>query len=207
MSAVVDRDSQLARAAKDSGHAGTRRRGAVLEKAIFEAVFEELRNVGYGRLTMDGVASRARTGKAGLYRRWDSKETLVLDALRNVLPIPGELPTESNVRDDILMLLRCMQTALNSAHGAVLPAAAADVEGGCARTVRDCVIQPCREMLMQALDRGAAQGEVRPGAITATMVGIGPSMLVGRVVTDGAPIPDEYVVSLVDDVLMPLVRS
>ncbi len=207
MSAAVERKSELQGTVKQSGHVETRRRGAVLEKAIFEAVFEELRNVGYGKLSMDGVANRAGTGKAGLYRRWSSKETLVLDALRNVLPIPGELPTESNARDDILMLLRCMQTALNTAHGAVLPAAAADVEGGCARTMRDCVIQPCREMLLQALQRGADQGEVRPEAVTAMTVSIGPSMLIGRVVTDGVPIPEEYVVSLVDDVLMPLIRS
>ncbi|MFE6870884.1 TetR/AcrR family transcriptional regulator [Kitasatospora sp. NPDC057692] len=206
MGAVVGSNVQRPGAAKESGAVETRRRGAVLEKAIFDAVFEELRNVGYGKLSMDGVANRARTGKAGLYRRWSSKETLVLDALRNVLPIPGELPAEGNVRDDVLMLLRCMQTALNSAHGAVLPEAAADVEGGCARTVRDCVIQPCREMLLQALERGVDQGGVRAEAVTPMIVGLGPSMLIGRVVTDGVPIPDAYVVSLVDDVLMPLIR-
>ncbi|MGW6690259.1 TetR/AcrR family transcriptional regulator [Streptomyces sp. NPDC054961] len=206
MSAVTGSSSELPEAVRESGNVETRRRGAVLEKAIFDAVFEELRHVGYGKLSMDGVANRARTGKAGLYRRWSSKETLVLDALRNVLPIPGELPAEGNVRDDVLMLLRCMQTALNSAHGAVLPAAAADIDGGCARTVRDCVIQPCREMLSQALERGVGQGDVRAEAVTEMAVGIGPSMLIGRVVTEGAPIPDEYVVSLVDDVLMPLIR-
>ncbi|MFD0328721.1 helix-turn-helix domain-containing protein [Streptacidiphilus monticola] len=38
---------------------------------------------------MEAVATAARTGKASVYRRWPSKEELVLDALRSTLPEPG----------------------------------------------------------------------------------------------------------------------
>ncbi|TDD64977.1 TetR family transcriptional regulator, partial [Actinomadura rubrisoli] len=65
---------------------GTRRRGGDLEAAIYEAVFAQLEAVGYRRLTMEGVAAAARTGKAALYRRWPSKDELVTDALKHVLP-------------------------------------------------------------------------------------------------------------------------
>ena len=51
---------------------------------IIEAVLDELADVGYGRLSMDGVARRARAGKAALYRRWPCKQDMVLDAVTSI---------------------------------------------------------------------------------------------------------------------------
>ena len=47
----------------------TRRRGKELEEALYDATLAELAAVGYGGLTMEGIAARGRTGKAALYRR------------------------------------------------------------------------------------------------------------------------------------------
>ena len=51
------------------------------EREILEATLEVLADVGYDRLTMDAVATRARASKATLYRRWNTKVGLVIDAL------------------------------------------------------------------------------------------------------------------------------
>ena len=45
-----------------------RRRGPELEAALLDAVWWELAETGYARLTMEGVAARANTGKQVLYR-------------------------------------------------------------------------------------------------------------------------------------------
>lgn len=73
--------------------ASLRRRGAVLERAILDAALEQLSTVGWNGLTMEGVAARAQTGKAAVYRRWPSKEDLVADALKAGLPSLTEAPT------------------------------------------------------------------------------------------------------------------
>ena len=52
------------------------------EVEILEAALEVLADVGYDRLTMDAVAQRAKASKATLYRRWNGKVSLVIDALR-----------------------------------------------------------------------------------------------------------------------------
>ncbi|HEX9230648.1 MAG TPA: helix-turn-helix domain-containing protein, partial [Jatrophihabitantaceae bacterium] len=57
-----------------------RRRGEALERAIHAAVFTELAEVGYAAFTIESVASRAHTGKASIYRRWPTKQDLVLEA-------------------------------------------------------------------------------------------------------------------------------
>src|SRR5215469_889460 len=70
----------------------TRRRGAVLEQAIYTAVLSELAEVGYAELALDRVARRAQVGRASLYRRWSSKRTLVVSALSRVLPPLEQTP-------------------------------------------------------------------------------------------------------------------
>ncbi len=68
----------------------SRRRGEVLERALCSATLAELIAVGYGRLTMEGIAARAQTGKAAPYRRWASKHDLVQAALQYAVPPPPE---------------------------------------------------------------------------------------------------------------------
>ncbi|HET6737281.1 MAG TPA: helix-turn-helix domain-containing protein, partial [Kribbella sp.] len=63
----------------------TRRRGAALEEAILRAAVEELQEVGYRELTMDGVAARAGTSKNVIYRRWPSRAALCVAAYREML--------------------------------------------------------------------------------------------------------------------------
>src|SRR3954469_286453 len=57
-----------------------RPRDARCDHAILEATLELLVG-GIGNLSIDAVAARARVGKATIYRRWATKEALVLEAL------------------------------------------------------------------------------------------------------------------------------
>ena len=56
-----------------------RKRGVELERAIKDATIAELACGGYGSVTIESVAARAQTGKASIYRRWPTKQELVLD--------------------------------------------------------------------------------------------------------------------------------
>ena len=53
-------------------------------QAILTAAMELLAEVGFAGVTVDAVAQRAGVGKATIYRRWQSKERLVLDAIERV---------------------------------------------------------------------------------------------------------------------------
>jgi AcrR family transcriptional regulator len=48
-------------------------------EAIIAAFFAELGKNGFEALTMDRVAERAGVGKAALYRRWPSKQDMLVD--------------------------------------------------------------------------------------------------------------------------------
>lgn len=62
-----------------------RPRDPQVERAVRLAVWEALGEVGYDRLTMDEVARRAGCSKPALYRRWPSKQPMVLEALQGVI--------------------------------------------------------------------------------------------------------------------------
>ncbi|MFE7313347.1 TetR/AcrR family transcriptional regulator [Streptomyces sp. NPDC057555] len=89
-----------------------RRRGVELEHAIYVATLDELTANGYGRLTMEGIAARAGTGKAALYRRWPGKQPLVLDALRYALPPLPEPDPKRSPRENLAESLAALSDVL-----------------------------------------------------------------------------------------------
>ncbi|HEY9474371.1 MAG TPA: TetR/AcrR family transcriptional regulator [Mycobacteriales bacterium] len=184
----------------------TRRRGEALERAIFEATVEELRAVGYGRLTMEGVAARAHTGKAALYRRWASRGELVVDTLEYLLPSPGDLPDRGTVRDDMLDLLRRIQTMVDCPSGCAIEALMADAKRDetFVRVLHERVIEPRKRLFVAVLHRGVERGQVHPAAVTPLIAEVGPSMILLRCLIGGPPVSDSYLVSIVDGILMPL---
>ncbi|URN05060.1 TetR/AcrR family transcriptional regulator C-terminal ligand-binding domain-containing protein [Actinomadura madurae] len=187
----------------------TRRRGGDLEAAIFDAVFAQLETVGYRRLTMEGVAAAARTGKAALYRRWRSKDDLITDALKHVLPEPPTAPATGRVREDMLQILRTLRDTLIACRGAafrVLKEESDDGKGLVHEVVRERLSTPVRDLLFQALEDAAARGEIRPAAATRQVANVGPAVIVYHSLTEGGAITDDYLVSVVDEILIPMLR-
>jgi AcrR family transcriptional regulator len=188
--------------------ASIRRRGQTLEQAIFQAVLDQLQTVGYARLTMEGVAGCAHTGKAALYRRWPGKEDLVVDALDHVLPSLADLPDHGDVRDDLLDLLRRLAAMVNSGTGCALRCLLAEVdrEHPFARLLHERVFAPRQHSFHAVLQRAADRGQLRADAASQLVADVGPAMVVQRFLADGPPVPDDYVVSILDQVVMPLLR-
>src|ERR1700733_12912804 len=84
-----------------------RRRGEALEKALLDAAWAELLQIGYDDLTLEAVANRAGTSRAVLYRRWPSKQDLLLATIAHQAATdPVVAPDTGSLRDDVIGLLR-----------------------------------------------------------------------------------------------------
>lgn len=77
------------------------RRNPETEAAVLDAAEALLAEVGYGSLTMEAVARRARAGKATLYRWWPSKGHLLL-ALYSRAKMELPQPDTGSLRADLI---------------------------------------------------------------------------------------------------------
>jgi hypothetical protein len=120
-----------------------------------------------------------------------------------------EPPDTGRVRDDLLGYLRAVADLLNGADGeaarGLMVESVRDPE--LMAVVRIRFIDPGIAMVLDVLRRGAVRGEVRPTALTHRIASVGPGLIRQQYMVYGAPIPDEVVLELVDEVLMPLISA
>lgn len=190
--------------------ASPRRRGSVLEQAILEAALEQLSTVGWSGLTMEGVATAAQTGKAAVYRRWPSKEDLVVHALRAGLPQLDGVPGLGSVRDDLLELCRRIRDAMYSRPGFALRAVLHECDTVTAERFHDVisegVVNPSVRLIKEVIRRGIERGEVRSGGTDDYVCDVIPAMLMYRSKVCGSEWTDEEFEGLIDQVMVPLLR-
>lgn len=186
---------------------GSRRRGDALYTAIYQATLDELRAVGYADLTMERVASRARASKGSLYRRWPSRAELVVDAVHNTLPSCGELPDTGSVRGDLLGCLQGFVRLLNGPSGEAIRGLLAEVirNPDLREVIQTRFVDPGVMVVLEALRRGAARGEVRTGALTTRIASVGPELLRQHVLVHGTPVPEQVLIEIIDEVVLPLI--
>lgn len=186
----------------------SRRRGQVLEEAIYHAVLAELGERGFSRLTYEGVAERASTGKAALYRRWPTKVELVAEALAQALPEPQPIRLSGRLRDDLLAYLEEMAKVLAGPIGSFLRGVIGEIHEHpeLLAALRQRAIGPQQDLLREILTSGVERGEVRPEAIAPECIDAGPALIRQRFLEFGPAIPDHVVRAIVDNVLLPMLR-
>lgn len=94
-------------------------------QVVLTAVLEELAEVGHSQFTVESVAARSGVGKSTIYRHWDGKIQLIVDALRtlNTQPAPE---IAGSPRERIHQLLHHLTQALTD--GVLGPATSALIE-------------------------------------------------------------------------------
>lgn len=185
----------------------TRRRGRELEAAIVRAVWEELTEVGYAALTVGGVAVRARTSKAVLYRRWPSRADLVFAAMTYDLPTAGDLPDTGALRSDLLQLLHRMLERFSGVDIDVVWGLLAESarDPGLFRLVRSELLEAAHHGPTAALlERAVARGEVDAARVTDRRTGLPVDLLRNELLVHGA-ITEEAITEIVDEIFLPLV--
>lgn len=195
--------------------AGRRRRGAVLERAILAAAYAELAEVGYTAFSVETVAARAGTGKASIYRRWPTKQRLVLDAMCVALPTPEQcgircdLASDLTTADALRQLARAISAVLASPAGAAMRAIKCEavVDPELARAIDERFQAPRRAALLALLERGVARGEVRPDAVSPLVADVLPAVLTHRVIMQREPLTERDLTDVVDAVLLPLIEA
>lgn len=182
-----------------------RRRGDVLEEALLDAAWTELQAVGYQALSMEGVALRAGTSKAVLYRRWRNRAEFILATLRQKRPmLSGPAPDTGNLRDDVLALLRRVSAGIaeigQETMFGLLDELASDPDGLAYLHAQ----QAGAEAMATILRAAAARGEVRLANISPRVASLPIDLARYELLVRRALVPDDVLVQIVDEVFLPL---
>jgi AcrR family transcriptional regulator len=144
---------------------GTPRRGRPrstdADEAILAATLELVGEVGINGMAMDVLAERAGVSKATIYRRWDSKEQLVLDALHSAMGPLDDVDLGS-VDDDLRAYLtelgeRMWRGRMSDVLPHLIEVACHDEQLRCRL---DDYVQYRRDPLLGILRRGVERGEL-----------------------------------------------
>jgi AcrR family transcriptional regulator len=188
-----------------------RRRGSKLEAALLQAAWDELTEVGYTAFTMEGVAVRAKTSRAVLYRRWPNRPELVVAALQHHIGSdPFQPPDTGSLRDDLLAVLRHLTTQVGDLAG-VLSFLIADSfnEFGMSPAVlrEQALAGTAKGGTALVIERAIARGEIDPARLSPRVRTLPVDLVRHELIMTQAPVPDATVVEIVDRIFLPLVRG
>ncbi|MGN2362753.1 TetR/AcrR family transcriptional regulator [Streptomyces luridiscabiei] len=184
-----------------------RPRSAAAERAILDAVITLLEaGEPLAGLSIERIARTAGVGKATIYRRWTGKEELFVDVVRDMEPVDPPVSGTEGLAD-LRVMLESLRTRGLAQRSSVLlhnifaqmkshPKLWAEYSG--------TVIAPRRELMLAAVRRAVAAGELRDDLDVELIddLFVGP-MLVRTVHRPDAPLPDD----LADRIIAALVQG
>ncbi|MGE0819598.1 MAG: TetR/AcrR family transcriptional regulator [Candidatus Nanopelagicales bacterium] len=183
-----------------------RPRDGRVDALVLETALALLAEVGPTGLSVEEVAARAGVGKATIYRRWPTKDDLVVASLGALIMVPEDAPAGS-ARDGIVYLVsQWWRTYNESPNGMVFQRVMAHAKSNprLFESFYDAVIEPRRELFRVVLRRGIDTGEIRSDAdleLLITLI-IGSSVYMNQVRSSGRdPAPGAGAEALVDAVL------
>ncbi|GAB2800771.1 TetR/AcrR family transcriptional regulator [Streptomyces daliensis] len=165
-----------------------RPRSAEADHAILDATRGALVELGWSKLTMGHVATRAGVAKTTLYRRWAHKSELVVDAVA-VLFDELELPDRGSLRADIEGVVLSFAALLERPETKTsLMAVVAESTYDTALRARigEAIVERQKRLVLEGRERAQARGELPPdsgnGEETARVVDLIFDVIAGAVV-------------------------
>lgn len=177
---------------------------------MLEAAWAELGEHGYGALTIDAVAQRAGTSRTVVYRRWATKVELVEAAVRWVgRRNPVSIPDAGSLREDVLALMRHTNESRIGLMALLIVYLGGYFQetGTTPYDLRRLVLDSGPTGLDEIVRRAADRGEIDPSRLTPRVLALASDLFRHEAIMRLGPVPDDVLVSIVDDIYLPLVTA
>jgi AcrR family transcriptional regulator len=185
-----------------------RKRDHSRDPEILDAAIDVLAESWFDGMTIDMVAARAKAGKATIYRRWPSKTDLVLDAVACMKAAdldPERLPDTGTLRGDLVAMIRPRSIEEGERKlrimGGLFGMIATSPE--LAAAVHDAIIEPRLAVNRLFLQRAIDRGEISADRDIDLLARVASGMSAFRMLVEQQPLDAEYLVSLIDHVILP----
>jgi AcrR family transcriptional regulator len=159
---------------------------------------------------MEGVAVRAGTSKAVLYRRWPNRAELALAAYRDharaVHPDHGsvadQIPDTGDLREDVMAVLRHLRRSSEEMSPETLHGLLAELH-----SLPPDMLEVIPGVMMNVLRRAAERGEVDVAKVTPRIAALPGDLLRHQFLIIGRPVSDDFLAEIVDEIFLPLVAA
>lgn len=167
---------------------------------ILRSTLALLVEVGFDNLRMEDVAEHASVGLSTIYRRWPTRDQLIIAAVRAGFE-PGEsvnVASDDSPRDQLHDLARALNDdGARLIQGLVL---AIQRDPQLADAFRESWLNPRLEALRGALQKTGRGARARQGLLA----DIGPALVTFRLLMTHEPIDAKFIDRIVDEIIEPL---
>ncbi|MBT2542331.1 TetR/AcrR family transcriptional regulator [Streptomyces sp. ISL-44] len=175
--------------------------------AVLNAVVDLITEQGIGAVTMDAVAARAGVSKPAIYRRWPTKQDLIIAAAETrigVLSVPDLGDFRAELRS--LLTTRLEAYRLPGSDRLIAGLIGAAAETGAERGQYAGYTERITSETRRILERGIARGEVRPETDVRAAATLVAAPLLFRLIVE-QELPDAALVDTLVDLVSRAVRS
>jgi AcrR family transcriptional regulator len=175
-----------------------RPRSTEADRAIQHATIELLLEEGYEGLTMAGVAQRAGVSTATLYRRYQSKDDLVVGAVAAIKDDFDDDTESGSLVDDIRALATEGCATFDAQAGRLMKSLIGEIQRNpqLGAAVREQVITHRREKARQIIHAAVERGEIPPPADADVALDMIAGPLIFRALITGEPLDAEFAENL-----------
>ncbi|MEU8582276.1 TetR/AcrR family transcriptional regulator [Streptomyces abikoensis] len=140
-----------------------RPRSAEADRAILDATRAALVELGWGKLTLGDVATRAGVAKTTLYRRWAGKNELVVDAVAALFDEHLELPDRGSLQADIegvVLQFAALLERPETRTALMAVVAESTRDDALRRRIRSAIVDRQKSLVLLGRARAQARGEL-----------------------------------------------
>jgi AcrR family transcriptional regulator len=187
-----------------------RRRDPAKDQQILDAAVDVLSETGFDGMTIDMVASRAGAGKATVYRRWASKNELVLDAVACMKKSDLDslqIPDTGTLRGDLVAMIRppSIHDAERKLKVMAGLASMLSTAPELADAANEAIVEPRARINRMLLTRAVERGEISADLDIQLIALISPSMVAYRTLLLRKPIDRAFLIRVIDGIILPAV--
>ena len=176
-----------------------RPRDIATEKAILAASYDLLLENGFGTITVEKIAERAKVSKATIYKWWPNKAAVVMDGFLSAAMARLPVPDTGSVIDDIVIQVSNLASFLTSREGKVINELIAEgqFDVKLAEEYRARYFNPRRLDSRRILERGVQRGELKKDLDIELCIDLIYGPLFYRLLVTGEKIDEVFIKTLI----------
>lgn len=169
------------------------------EASILAASYDLLLETGFGAVTVEKIAERAKVSKATIYKWWPNKAAVVMDGYLTAASARLPVPDTGSVMDDITIHATNLSIFLRSREGIIITELIGEgqTDVGLAEAYRTRFFAPRRQEARQLLERGVTRGELKENLDIASTIDLLYGPIFYRLLITGDTLDEAFVKYLI----------